>query len=108
MEFLVVCNKCRCKFKYNIKDIYYQKVRCPECKNEVSHPDQSNKLPYFFGPGFHNKFSIFFLKVLIYIVIGLSIWYFASAKYRGTEKDVDENIVAEEIGEGVEDVVEAV
>ena len=52
------------------------------------------------------KLIIFAAKTIIYIVIGLAIWHISAAKNRQTEKDIGENIVADEIDEGLEDAIE--
>ena len=54
------------------------------------------------------KLIIFAIKTAIYIVVGLVIWHISAAKHRQTEKDIGENIVAEEIDEAIEDGIEVV
>lgn len=52
------------------------------------------------------KLIIFGIKTIIYIVVGLVIWHISAAKHRQTEKDIGENLIADEIEEGVEDAIE--
>lgn len=52
------------------------------------------------------KLLVFGIKTIIYIVVGLVIWHISAAKHRQTEKDIGENLVADEIEEGVEDAIE--
>ena len=60
------------------------------------------------APETKHKLIKFLIKTLIYIIVGVSIWHISAAKNRQTEKDVGENLVADEIEEGVEDVIEVV
>ena len=105
-EFTVICDKCGCEFQYEIGDIYKNKVTCPECGHAVEHPAQVGKKKKHFTKENKHKVIMFLIKLAIYIALGVSIWQITAAKYKNTEKDIDENIVAEEIGEGVETVVE--
>lgn len=41
-EFEATCPKCGCQFKYEITDIYYYFVYCPECNEKYYHPSQIN------------------------------------------------------------------
>lgn len=45
------------------------------------------------------KLLIFISKTIIFIVIALVIWYASAAKHRQTEKDIEENLAADEIEE---------
>ena len=45
--FEATCNKCGCKFSYELEDIGLVipgHVRCPECDTSVEHQDQSGKI----------------------------------------------------------------
>ena len=106
-EFTARCPACSCKFSYEVEDFSSGLVHCPYCGSEVTHTNKrfgfkSKKLT---KESKHNLY-MFFVKLLIYIILGLTVWYFSAAKYRNTEKDVGENIVAEEIDEGVEEAIE--
>lgn len=39
-EFTATCNTCGCKFTYELPDIIYGVVICPDCGNSVSHASQ--------------------------------------------------------------------
>lgn len=37
-EFIAVCNRCGCKFSYELEDVLWNNVvKCPECNEHVSH-----------------------------------------------------------------------
>lgn len=36
-SFVATCNKCGCRFKYELSDIDTGFVNCPECDNDVFH-----------------------------------------------------------------------
>ena len=105
-EFIVFCDRCGCKFAYEINDIYKNKITCPDCRHAVEHSLRLNSKKKKIIRENKRKIIIFFVKLFIYIVLGITIWNVTAAKYKNTEKDVDENIVAEEITEGVETAVE--
>ena len=48
------------------------------------------------------KIKIFIVKTIIFLAVGLTIWFVSNKKHHGTEKDVGENIVADEIEEVTE------
>ena len=106
-EFTARCPACSCKFSYEVGDFDSGLVYCPYCDSEVTHTNKRF--------GFKSKeltkeekhhLYMFLVKLFIYILLGFTVWYVSAAKYRDTEKDVGENIVAEEIDEGVEEAIE--
>lgn len=48
------------------------------------------------------KIILFIIKTLIFIIAGTVIWCVSATKTKNTEKDVEENIAADEIEEAVE------
>ena len=40
----------------------------------------------------YRSYIMFLIKLAIYIVLGVSIWQVTAAKYKNTEKDIDENM----------------
>lgn len=51
------------------------------------------------------KIIFFIVKTIIFIIAGLIIWKTSTAKQHGTEKDIGENLVADEIEEVAEIVI---
>ena len=36
-SFTTVCDTCGCKFQYDLEDISFKQVQCPQCNNFVTH-----------------------------------------------------------------------
>lgn len=50
-KFRIICPNCGCEFEYEIEDVEYGHVECPDCKKSVQHPNQNEyQIPYINTP----------------------------------------------------------
>lgn len=42
-EFVAICPTCGCQFKYEISDVSFNSVQCPDCFHFVGHPSQDGE-----------------------------------------------------------------
>lgn len=70
-SFVASCNKCGCKFKYELSDIDTGFVNCPECDNDVFH--SINNVTKENNSGVHIKFGEHCISDQPFIVSGCDL-----------------------------------